>query len=50
MVALERAGFSCKRQTGSHVILRRDELFAQVFVPDHAELDRGLRPSCGNRR
>jgi predicted RNA binding protein YcfA (HicA-like mRNA interferase family) len=30
-----------KRQSSSHVILRRDEPFAQVVVPDHQELDRG---------
>ena len=29
------------RQHGSHLILRRDEPFAQVVVPDHRELDRG---------
>lgn len=39
--ALERAGFYVKRQTGSHIILRRDEPFAQVVVPDHKVLDRG---------
>jgi predicted RNA binding protein YcfA (HicA-like mRNA interferase family) len=39
--ALERAGFRVKRQSSSHVILRRDEPFAQVVVPDHQELDRG---------
>ena len=39
--ALERAGFVLKRQLGSHIILRRDEPFAQVVVPDHRELDRG---------
>ena len=39
--ALERAGFYLKRQTGSHLVLRRDEPFAQVVVPDHKELDRG---------
>jgi predicted RNA binding protein YcfA (HicA-like mRNA interferase family) len=39
--ALERAGFYLKRQTGSHMVLRRDEPFAQVVVPDHRELDRG---------
>lgn len=38
--ALERAGFYFKRQTGSHIILRRDDPFAQVVVPDHKELDR----------
>jgi predicted RNA binding protein YcfA (HicA-like mRNA interferase family) len=39
--ALERAGFSIKRQESSHIILRRDSPFAQVVVPDHRELDRG---------
>lgn len=39
--ALERAGFYRKRQTGSHVVMRRDEPFAQVVVPDHDKLDRG---------
>ncbi len=39
--ALERAGFYLKRQEGSHMILRRDNPFAQVVVPDHRELDRG---------
>jgi len=39
--ALEKKGFYFKRQEGSHVVLRRDEPFAQVVVPDHRELDRG---------
>ncbi len=39
--ALERAGFYLKRQTGSHLILRRNVPFAQVVVPDHKVLDRG---------
>jgi predicted RNA binding protein YcfA (HicA-like mRNA interferase family) len=39
--ALERAGFYFKRQHGSHVVLRCDNPFAQVVVPDHDELDRG---------
>jgi predicted RNA binding protein YcfA (HicA-like mRNA interferase family) len=39
--ALERAGFCVKRQHGSHVILRLDDPFTQVVVPDHRELDRG---------
>ena len=39
--ALERAGFYLKRQTGSHMVLRREEPFAQVVVPDHRVLDRG---------
>ena len=39
--ALQRAGFYLKRQEGSHMILRRDEPFAQLVVPDPKELDRG---------
>jgi len=39
--ALEKEGFYFKRQHGSHIILRRDNPFAQVTVPDHKELDRG---------
>jgi predicted RNA binding protein YcfA (HicA-like mRNA interferase family) len=39
--ALEKVGFYVRRQTGSHVILRRDNPFAQIVVPDHKELDRG---------
>jgi predicted RNA binding protein YcfA (HicA-like mRNA interferase family) len=38
---LELAGFEVKRQTGSHIILRRDSPFCQVTVPDHRTLDRG---------
>ncbi len=39
--ALSKAGFYFKRQQGSHIILRRDNPFAQLVVPDHKELDRG---------
>ena len=39
--ALAKVGFSLRRQEGSHMILRRDDPFAQVVVPDHRELDRG---------
>lgn len=39
--ALEKAGFYQKRQHGSHIILRRDDPFSQLVVPDHKELDRG---------
>lgn len=39
--ALLKFGFQIKRQHGSHIILRRDEPFAQVVVPDHFELDTG---------
>lgn len=39
--ALGKAGFRSIRQVGSHVILRRDQPFCQVTVPDHKVLDRG---------
>ena len=39
--ALAKAGFAFKRQEGSHIIVRRDEPFAQLAVPDHKGLDRG---------
>lgn len=39
--ALAKAGFYQKRQHGSHIILRRDNPFAQLVVPDHKELDGG---------
>jgi predicted RNA binding protein YcfA (HicA-like mRNA interferase family) len=39
--ALEQVGFRFVRQVGSHMVLRRDEPFAQVIVPDHRTLDRG---------
>ncbi len=39
--ALAGSGFHIRRQRGSHIILRRDDPFAQVVVPDHRELDTG---------
>jgi predicted RNA binding protein YcfA (HicA-like mRNA interferase family) len=39
--AVERAGFRIVRQVGSHIVLRRDEPFCQIVVPDHKTLDRG---------
>jgi len=39
--ALEKAGFYFKRQRGSHIVLRRNDPFAQVVVPNHKQLDRG---------
>ena len=41
IAALENVGFYIKRRESSHVILRRDNPFAQVVVPDHKEIDRG---------
>jgi len=39
--ALKKVDFYFKRQEGSHIILRRDNPFAQLVVPEHKELDRG---------
>ena len=39
--ALERLGFTVRRQHGSHIILRRDDPFAQTVVPNHRQIDRG---------
>jgi len=39
--ALGKTGFYLKRQEGSHMILRRDDPFGQVVIPDHKEIDRG---------
>lgn len=41
VAALERAGFTVRRRVGSHIVMRRDSLFAQTVVPDHRVLDRG---------
>lgn len=46
--ALEKLGFYFKRQEGSHIILRRDNPFAQIVVPDHKELDIGCRGNKSN--
>ena len=39
--ALNKIGFYLKRQHGGHLILRRDNPFAQVVIPNHRELDKG---------
>ena len=39
--ALERIGFVYQRQKGSHIVLRRDDPYARVIVPDHKELRPG---------
>ncbi len=38
--ALLKANFF-KRQEGSHTIMRRDDPFSQLVVPNHKELDSG---------
>jgi predicted RNA binding protein YcfA (HicA-like mRNA interferase family) len=39
--ALEKIGFYRKRQESSHMIMRRDEPFTQVVVPNHSEIAKG---------
>ena len=39
--ALQKLGFSVRRQHGSHIIMRRDTPFAQTVVPNHRQIDRG---------
>ncbi|HAC65054.1 MAG TPA: hypothetical protein DCF68_16385 [Cyanothece sp. UBA12306] len=39
--ALEKVGFYQKRQESSHIIMRRDEPFSQVVVPNHSEIAKG---------
>ncbi|MEO8429173.1 MAG: type II toxin-antitoxin system HicA family toxin [Verrucomicrobiota bacterium] len=41
VAALQQIGFRVRRQHGSHIIMRRDDPFAQTVVPAHRELDRG---------
>jgi len=43
--ALERAGFVFRRQTGSHMILRRDAPYGRAVVPDH----KAIRPGTLRR-
>ena len=38
-MALKRVGFVVVRQKGSHIVIRRDDPFAQTVVPDQKELD-----------
>lgn len=39
--ALQKLGFTVRRQQGSHIIMRRDEPFSQTVVPNHKQIDRG---------
>jgi predicted RNA binding protein YcfA (HicA-like mRNA interferase family) len=38
---LLRVGFVVNRQSGSHIVLRRDTPYARVVVPDHKSLRPG---------
>ena len=39
--ALQKMSFTVRRQHGSHIIMRRDNPFAQTVVPNHRQIDRG---------
>jgi predicted RNA binding protein YcfA (HicA-like mRNA interferase family) len=39
--ALEKAGFRFIRQKGSHMVMRRDDPYAQVVVPETQKLPPG---------
>ena len=39
--ALERAGFVFRRQSGSHMMLRRGTPYARAVVPDHKQIRPG---------
>ena len=41
VAALKKAGFYERRRKGSHIVMRRDEPFAQVVVPAHKSIDTG---------
>jgi predicted RNA binding protein YcfA (HicA-like mRNA interferase family) len=38
---LERAGFVFRRQTGSHMIFRRESPYARTVVPNHKRIRLG---------
>ena len=39
--AFQLIGFMVRRQQGSHIVLRRDDPFAQTVIPNHKQIDRG---------
>ena len=42
VIALKRAGFEERRQTGSHIILRhQDPPHRRLTIPDHKEIAKG---------
>lgn len=38
---LQRVGFVVNRQKGSHIVLRRENPYARVVVPDHKQIRPG---------
>jgi predicted RNA binding protein YcfA (HicA-like mRNA interferase family) len=43
--ALQKAGFFIKRRKGSHIVLRKENPFSQVTIPDHKSVDTGTLAS-----
>ena len=43
--ALERVGFAFRRQTGSHMMLRRDQPYARAVVPSSSDPTRSVASS-----
>ena len=41
VTALRRAGFRIHRQRGSHIVMVRDDPYAQVIVPAHRTIATG---------
>ena len=41
LAVLQKAGFGIVRQSGSYIVVRRQNPFVQLVVPDHKELDTG---------
>jgi predicted RNA binding protein YcfA (HicA-like mRNA interferase family) len=39
--ALQRAGFEIARQKGSHIVMRRDNPYGKVVVPNSDEIPKG---------
>ncbi|MBL1210766.1 type II toxin-antitoxin system HicA family toxin [Geminocystis sp. GBBB08] len=39
--ALAKIGYYQKRQEGSHIILRKDNPFSQIVIPNHKNIAKG---------
>jgi len=44
--ALHRKGWTAVRQTGSHVIMQKDDVPDEISVPQHDELKPGIVHRC----
>jgi predicted RNA binding protein YcfA (HicA-like mRNA interferase family) len=44
--ALHRKGWITRRQTGSHVIMERLDPWAELSIPQHKVLKRGIVHNC----